>query len=140
MVPQELQGLLKQRNNAIIAVNRRSGGPHVTPVWYLWDGDAFYFSITTDRAKYANIKRDPSISLIVDDGSNYVAAYGEAEFVDLNHPSVPALVDQIVNKYVAGERREQFLEVAKAPERILVKLRPEKVVTSNGVVAKLAQS
>ena len=140
MVPQELQGLLKQRNNAIIAVNRRSGGPQVTPVWYLWDGDAFYVSITTDRAKYANIKRDPSISLIVDDGSNYVAAYGEAEFIDLNHPSVPALAEQIVTKYVAEEQREQFLKVVKEQNRVIIKLRPEKIVTSNGVVAKLAQS
>src|SRR5689334_837371 len=94
MIPQELQDLLAQRNNAIVAVNRRSGGPHVTPVWYVWDGEDFYFSITTDRAKYSNIKRDPSISLIVDEGPGYVAAYGEAEFLDLSHPYVPALAEQ----------------------------------------------
>jgi len=140
MVPQELQGLLAQRHNAIIAVNRRAGGPHVTPVWYVWDGEDFYFSITTDRAKYSNIKRDPSISLIVEDGPSYVAAYGEAEFLDMGHSYVPALTDQLISKYVAGEQREQFLKIAKEPNRVLVKLRPEKVVTSNGVVARSAQS
>ncbi len=120
MVPQELQDLLAQRNNAIVAVNRRSGGPHVTPVWYLWDGEDFYFSITTGRAKYTNIKRDPSISLIVDEGPSYVAAYGEAEILDRDHPDVPALADQLVTKYVDGEQREQFLKVVKEPNRVLV--------------------
>ncbi len=140
MVPQELQDLLAQRNNAIVAVNRRSGGPHVTPIWYVWDGEDFYFSITTDRAKYSNIKRDPSISLIVEDGPRYVAVYGEAEFLDMNHSYVPALTDQLISKYVAGEQREQFLKVVKEPNRVLVKLRPERVVTSNGTVARSAQS
>jgi PPOX class probable F420-dependent enzyme len=140
MVPQELQDLLKQRNNAIIAVNRRSGGPQVTPVWYVWDGEDFYFSITTDRAKYSNIKRDPSISLIIDDGPSYVAAYGEAEFFDLNHPYVPALAEQLISKYVDGEQREQFLKLVKEPNRVIIKLHPEKVVTSSVVVARPAQS
>lgn len=136
MVPQELQDLLKQRNNAIVAVNRRSGAPHVTPVWYVWDGEDFYFSITTDRAKYANIRRDPSISLIVDEGSAYVAAYGEAEFFDMNHPYVPALAEQIVTKYTNGEQREQFLKLVKEPSRVIVKLHPEKIVTSTLSVAR----
>jgi PPOX class probable F420-dependent enzyme len=136
MVPQELQDLLKQRNNAILAVNRRSGAPHVTPVWYLWDGEDFYVSITTDRAKYANIQRDPSISLIVDEGPGYVAAYGEAEILDQTHPSVPALAEQLISKYIADEQREQFLKVVKEQNRVIIKLHPEKVVTSTPVAAR----
>ncbi|GHO95084.1 hypothetical protein KSF_051320 [Reticulibacter mediterranei] len=140
MIPQELQDLLTQRNNAILAVNRRSGAPHVTPVWYLWDGEDFYVSITTDRAKYANIQRDPSISLIVDEGPGYVAAYGEAEIFDQTHPNAGELAERLVIKYTAGEQREQFLKLVKEPNRVIIKLHPEKVVTSNLVVARPAQS
>lgn len=61
---QELQELLAQCNDAIIAINRAGKGPHVTPIWYLWDGEAFYFSITNNSAKYSNIKRNPAISLV----------------------------------------------------------------------------
>jgi len=136
MVPQELHGLLKQRNNAILAVNRRSGAPHVTPVWYLWDGEDFYVNITTDGAKYANIQRDPSISLVVADGPGYVAVYGEAEIFDQTHPSIPALTDQLISKYVADEQREQFLKIVKEQDRVTIKLHPEKVVTSTPTVAR----
>jgi len=41
MIPQDMNDLLALRNNAIVAINRPSAGPHLTLVWYLWDGDAF---------------------------------------------------------------------------------------------------
>lgn len=129
MISQEAQDLLTQRNNAIIAVSRPSGGPQVTPVWYLWDGEAFYFSITRDRAKYSNIKRNPSISLIVDNnskGPGYVAAYGVAQIIEHDFADVAT---RLIAKYVSSEQMEQMTKVVLAPERIVIKLVPEKVVT-----------
>lgn len=138
MIPQDMQDLLAQRNNAIIAVNRPSGGPQVTPVWYVWDGEAFYFSTTKDRAKYINIKRDPSISLIVDGGARYIAAYGQAEFIDHTYPNFGELAVQMASKYVPPERMEQLVQLAQAPDRVVIKLRPEKVVVRNEVVIEKA--
>jgi PPOX class probable F420-dependent enzyme len=138
MIPQEMQDLLAQRNNAIVAVNRRSGAPHVTPVWYLWDGEVFYFSTTKDRAKYTNIKRDPSISLVVDGGSRYIAAYGQAEIVDHTYPNFVDMAVQMASKYVPPERMEQLVKLAQAPDRVVIKLRPEKVVVRNEVVVEKA--
>ena len=128
MLDTKFQELLSQPNNAIIAVNRPSGGPQLTPVWYLWDGEAFYFSTTRDRAKYINIKRDPSISLIVDDVAKrmYVTAYGQTEI--LEQPPVD-VVRKLVSKYVPVEQVEQMVTLSIGPTRVLVKLRPEKIVT-----------
>jgi len=81
---EEMKDFLAKPNNAIIGVNRAEGAPQLTPVWYVWDGDAFYFSTTKDRAKYLNLKRDPSISLVVDDvpSHRYMTAYGKAEIIE----------------------------------------------------------
>jgi len=130
MIAQTVQKLLSQPNNAIVAVNRPSGGPQVTPVWYLWDGQAFYFSTTTDRAKYSNIKRNPSISLIVDDvqGDEYVAVYGDAEIIEREDSNFVHLTTQIVEKYCSPAQVEQTLKRALGSNRILVKLQPEKMV------------
>jgi PPOX class probable F420-dependent enzyme len=128
MIPQEMQDLLTQRNNAIIAVNRPTGGPQVTPVWYLWDGEAFYFSTTKDRAKYAHIKRNPAISLIVDGGPRYIAAYGQAEIIEQITPDLADLAVQMAAKYVPPEGVEQLVKLAQEPGRVVIKLRPEKVV------------
>jgi PPOX class probable F420-dependent enzyme len=130
MIPQEMQDLL-QHKNAILAVNRPSGGPQVTPIWFIWDGEAFYFSTTKDRAKYTHIQRDPSISLIVDGGPRYIAAYGKAEIIDPHEPGLSGLIEQMVAKYVPPEQKEQAEQLRRRvqePNRVIVKLRPEKVV------------
>jgi len=67
MTSEEMQALLSKPNNAIIGINRANGGPQLTPVWFAWDGKSFFFSTTKDRTKYLNLKRNPSITLIVDD-------------------------------------------------------------------------
>lgn len=55
MTSEEVNVLLARPLDAIVAVTRREGGPQVTPVWFRWDGEAFYFSTTRHRSKYANI-------------------------------------------------------------------------------------
>ncbi len=129
MTDEEMQTLLSQANNAIVAVNRDQGGPQLTPVWYLWDGASFLFSTSKDRAKYGNIKRHPDISLIVDDlqAHNYVVAYGRAEIFEQD---IAERTRAIVEKYVSGERREQMLTMMRNdPARVLVVLHPEKIIT-----------
>lgn len=129
MTAEEMQTLLSKPNNAIIAVNRAKGGPQLTPVWYVWDGEAFYFSTTRDRSKYPNLKRDQNISLIVDDleGHKYIAAYGRAEIIEEN---VGELTRPIIKKYVLADQVEQGVtSIKNDPNRVLVVLRPEKIVT-----------
>jgi PPOX class probable F420-dependent enzyme len=128
MTNEEVQALLSKANNAIVGVNRAVGGPQLTPVWYAWDGTSFLFTTTKDRAKYLNLRRDSSLSLIVDDFAThkYVAAYGQAEIIEQNFGE---LVRPIIKKYVPADRVEQMVQqVANDPSRVLVVLRPEKVV------------
>lgn len=129
MTSEEMQALLSKSNNAIVGVNRKHGAPQLTTVWYVWDGTSFFFSTTKDRAKYWNIKRDPSISLIVDDieTHTYVAAYGHAEIIEHN---VGELARPIIKRYVPEVRLEQAVQaVNDDPARVIVVLHPEKILT-----------
>jgi PPOX class probable F420-dependent enzyme len=129
MTSEEMQTLLSKPINAIVGVNRTEGGPQLTPVWFVWDGTSFIFSTTKDRVKYLNIKRNPSISLIVDDleAHKYVVAYGRAEIIEHN---VGELARPIIQKYVSGDRLEQMVKMVNDdPNRVLVVLRPDKIVT-----------
>src|SRR2546421_11062439 len=130
MLSQEIQTLLSKPNNAIIGANRTVGAPQLTPVWYAWDGTSFFFTTTKDRAKYLNLKRDPSISLIVDDLAThkYVVAYGRAEIIEHNFGK---LLHAIAEKYVRADRIEQIVKSVKDdPSRVLVVLHPDKLLTS----------
>jgi PPOX class probable F420-dependent enzyme len=129
MTSEEMHALLSKPNNAIVGINRAVGGPQLTTVWYAWDGTSFYFSTTKDRAKYPNIKRDPSISLMVDDFAShkYVVAYGRAEIIEHDFAE---LVRSVIKKYVPAEKVEQSTQaVVNDPSRVLVMLHPEKIVT-----------
>src|SRR5579859_1265303 len=124
MTAQERETLFSQANNAIIGVNRASGAPPLTPVWYAWDGASFVFTTTKERAKYWNIQRDPSISLIVDDlkTHKYVVAYGRAEIIEQN---VGELARPILRKYVPADQLDQRVQaITDDPSRVLVALHP----------------
>ncbi|GAC1357777.1 MAG: hypothetical protein NVS4B12_19920 [Ktedonobacteraceae bacterium] len=128
MTSEEIQAFLSKPNNAIVGVNRADGAPQLTPVWYAYDGKAFYFSTTKERSKYLNLKRDPSISLIVDDvpSHHYVAAYGKAEILEHEYAD---LARPIFEKYMP-ERAEQGLKgMMSDPSRVLVVVHPEKIIT-----------
>lgn len=126
MNSQEMFAFLSKPNNAIVGVNRASGGPQLTPVWYVWDGEAFYFSTAKDRSKYFNIKRDLSITLIVDDPvtKQYVAAYGRAEIIE---QGVAERSRPLIEKYMPNHI-EQGMRMVSDPSRVLIMLHPEKIV------------
>lgn len=128
MTPEEITEFLSRPNNAIVGTNQRDGGHQLTPVWFLWDGNAFAFSTTRGRAKYANLVRDPFLSLIVDDPlrRDFVAAYGRAEIIEQN---VTDLVQRIIEKYVPADRLDQWRAMPHEPDRVAVLLRPERMYT-----------
>jgi PPOX class probable F420-dependent enzyme len=129
MTSEEIQAFLSKAHNAIIGINRATGGPQLTPVWYGWDGTSFFFSTTRDRTKYLNLKRDPAISLIVDEPAThtYIVAYGRAEILE-KYPE--DLLRSIVEKYLPAEQINSAVQgIINDPNRVLVRLQPEKLLS-----------
>ena len=61
-------------------------GPHVAPVWFVWDGQALWVYSLTRSQRWANLARDPRAAVVVDDGHHYhelrgVEIEGEAAVV-----------------------------------------------------------
>ena len=130
MTHEEMKTLLSKPNDAIVGVNRARGGPQLTPVWFAWDGKAFYFTTTRDRAKFPNIKRDPHISIIVNDAAmhKYVVAYGRAKIVEQDFAD---LLRPIIKKHVPADQVEQRVAMITGdPQRVIIVLHPDKIVTN----------
>lgn len=131
MNQEALQTFLAQPHDAIIATNRLGKGSQLTPVWFVWDGEAFLFSTQKASVKYANIRRDPNISVIINDPGTYtyVVAHGRAEIVELER--YPELGNAILEKYMSAEQRQQFeasIQAIERASRVVIVLKPEKVV------------
>ena len=50
-----------------LATTRKSGAPHVTPIWFDLDGDEIVFTTAETSVKARNIARDNRVCLCVDD-------------------------------------------------------------------------
>lgn len=124
MSDRKIEELLASARHAVVGVNRAAGAPQLTVVWFHWDGESFRFSTTRTRAKYLNLQRDPSISLLVDDVDNkfYVVAYGRARLIEDGYEE---LARPLLEKYLP-ERvdRPQW-----TPDRVIVDLRPDRLLT-----------
>lgn len=140
MDAEAVQAFLAKPLDAIIATNRPGKGSQLSPVWFAWDGETFFFTSQKASAKYGNILRDPNISVIVNDTTTQtcVTACGRAEIV--GPEQYPELVNALFEKYIPADRREQFAATMQAIERsnrVVVVLKPEKMIGWTAALASV---
>jgi PPOX class probable F420-dependent enzyme len=68
---ESIEAFLAEPRNMMVAGIRSDGRPHLSPNWFLWDGERFYVSTTRHRVKYAIFRRDPRAQLAVDDATGF---------------------------------------------------------------------
>ena len=95
---------LRPRHHAVLVTHRRDGGAQLSPVTCGVDQEGrIVVSTYPQRAKAANARRDPAVSLCVlsdDFDGPYVQVDGEAEVIDL-----PEALEPLVDYYrsISGE-------------------------------------
>jgi PPOX class probable F420-dependent enzyme len=90
MTSSSLEAFLAEPRNVVVAGIRKDGRPHLSPNWFLWDGEKFYISTTRPRVKYKIFTRDPRVELLIDDatGHRYVQLTGTVEIREDVHPEL----------------------------------------------------
>ncbi len=67
---------------ATIATISPDGTPHQAVVWFLLDGDTIVVNSAEGRRWPTNLRREPRLSLVVEDGYDWVRVSGRVEIVD----------------------------------------------------------
>lgn len=85
MTKDELDAFLRSERTARVAT-MSPDGPHNTPLWFWWDGEAIWLYSLTRSQRWADVQRDPRVAIVVDAGVEYlelqgVEITGRAEFV-----------------------------------------------------------
>ena len=106
-----LRQLIAGRQQGVLVTLKRDGRPQLSNVAYtVGDDDVIRISVTTDRAKTANLRRDPRASLHVarQDFYAYAVAEGTASLTPVASAPDDDTVDQLVEYYraVAGEHED----------------------------------
>jgi hypothetical protein len=58
--------LTEQRTCRVATVNQH--GPHLTPLWYVWDGTALWLTSIVASQRWTDLQRDPRVAVLVDAG------------------------------------------------------------------------
>ena len=134
---ERLQFLEKQISLQIGTINK-DGSPHLTTMWYVYDGNNFIFHTYTKSQKIINLKRDSRITLLTDAGSQYsdlqgIIVYGNAEIINGKDSleEVIRYMEMVGEKYVKDEDGAQYIEGMKlqAPKRSVVIVKPSKFIS-----------
>ncbi|AHH96735.1 pyridoxamine 5'-phosphate oxidase family protein [Kutzneria viridogrisea] len=85
MSEQEVDAFLAQERTCRVAT-AGADGPHLTALWFLWHERALWLTSLTRAKRWAQLARDPRVSVLVDAGHEYgelrgVELRGEVEFV-----------------------------------------------------------
>ncbi len=75
MNAEELTSFLGEQRTCRFATTGPDG-PHVAPVWFVWDGQALWVYSLTRSQRWANVTRDPRVAVVVDDGHHYHELHG----------------------------------------------------------------
>jgi PPOX class probable F420-dependent enzyme len=122
-LPGPARALFDGPNYVAVATIDPGGQPQTSLVWAKTDGDDVLFSTIKGRRKYANLARDPRLSVLVYDPADpytYAEVRGTATITD--DPDAE-LINELALKYTGqpfGERPGE--------ERVIVRIRPDKVV------------
>lgn len=127
--------LLDQPRTAKLATVRKDGRPHVAPIWFDLDGDELVFTTWHASVKGTVIRRDPRVSLCVDDERPpfaFVLLDGIAT-VDDDPEQLRTWAARIAGRYMGQEQAEAYGERNGVAGELLVRVTITNVVAVAGV-------
>ena len=127
-LPESYRDLLERPLFAHLATVRPDGSPQSSVMWFDWDGQVLRITHTKSRQKFANIEKDPRVALSIadpDDQYRYLEVRGRVETVEDD--------DETASFYKSLQHRYGMdYEIADAPERVIMIIRPERFVAVKG--------
>jgi len=128
-----LLALLSDSHNGVLATIKRDGRPQLSNVGYAFADGVIRVSITDDRAKTRNLRRDPRATFHVSAPNfrGYVVAEGPADLTPVAATPADATVDGLVELYrsIAGEHPDwgEFRAAMVDERRLLLRIAVDRV-------------
>jgi Pyridoxamine 5'-phosphate oxidase len=76
MSPEERDAFLSTERTCRVASVGGDGAPHVTPLWFAWDGGALWLTSIVKSQRWRDLERDNRVSVIVDAGTDFMELRG----------------------------------------------------------------
>ncbi len=126
-IPEQFLDLTRKPAFANLATLFKDGSPHVTPVWFDYDGRFVRINSAEGRVKDRNMRNDPRVALSVMDPQNpyrYLEIRGRV--TEITREGADAHIDALAKKYL---NVDAYPHRSPSEVRVMYKITPERVST-----------
>jgi PPOX class probable F420-dependent enzyme len=111
---------------AVLATINPDGLPQQSVVWYELQGDVVMLNTARGRVKDSNLRRDPRVSLCIEDGYRFVTIAGRAELID-DQEVAQRDIAYLAVRYDGPEQAAQEIEEYRRQTRATVRVRIQRL-------------
>ena len=122
-IAQQYLDLFQKKAFAHLATLMPDGRPQVTPVWCDFDGTYVRINSAKGRVKDRNMRRDPRITLTIQDPENpyrYLEVRGRV--IEITESGADAHIDSLAKKYLGVEK---YPYRKPGETRVIYKIQPD---------------
>lgn len=134
MTPEERKKFLEENRYCVVAYNRKSGPPAMSPVYYVMDGDDLLISTKANRMKGKVFARERDVSVCVlaegpHPGAPYLTIYGKAKTEPDGAVDLMMRVGEVMTgNPVPDSARPSVEERARKEERVVLRVTPKRYI------------
>jgi PPOX class probable F420-dependent enzyme len=117
LLSDKARAFLNEKRFAVLATLNQDGTAQQTTMWYLLEGDTIVMNTKAGRLKDRNLRRDPRISICIEDGYSYITISGKVQIIDdpeiaqrdirrlaVRYDGVEQAEQQVANQFSKEER------------------------------------
>lgn len=125
---EKARAFLDEQRFAVLATLNTDGSVQQTTMWYLLEGDTIVMNTKAGRLKDRNMRRDPRISICVEDGYRFITISGTVEIID-NAETAQRDIHRLALRYHGEEKAaQQMAEQFSREQRVTLHLKCERVL------------
>jgi len=126
-IPENYMDLVRQPAFANLATIMKDGSPHVTPVWFDYDGEFVRINSARGRVKDRNMRNNPKVALSITDPKNpyrYLEIRGSV--TSITEEGADGHIDRLAKKYL---NVDAYPHSSTTEVRVMYHITPEHIST-----------
>ncbi|HEX9134184.1 MAG TPA: PPOX class F420-dependent oxidoreductase [Ktedonobacteraceae bacterium] len=126
---ERVRAYLRELRFAVLATINQDGTPQLTTMWYLLEDDGtITMNTKAGRAKERNMRRDPRISICIEDGYKFVTISGTVEMIADQKIAQHDIYRLSTRYHGEAKARRQMEEQFSKETRVTLRLQPESII------------
>jgi PPOX class probable F420-dependent enzyme len=126
---ERVRAYLRELRFAVLATINQDGTPQLTTMWYLLEDDGtITMNTKVGRAKERNMRRDPRLSICIEDGYKFVTISGTVEMIDDQKIAQHDIYRLSARYHGEAKARRQMEEQFSKETRVTLRLQPERII------------